>query len=271
VDNHWRNASLYGFCGKFYDCEQPGGEMLGCSSRRGRDTDTSHLYMSARRQVAVPWCVRIVVNILGAALLVLMLVAGCRIDFDVIAVPDGVRDTPLDAVASDSATVDASFGICAVGNGNGMCPGVCMGDTCVIDCAGAGSCLLPVACPAGVPCEIRCGTGACGDIDCGNARRCLIECSGDGSCPGAINCGDGGPCDLACTGTGSCAGPVTVGTFALIGNCSGAGSCPSIECSAACACDVTCALGACSSAPVCPTSCTSSTGCSSSPPCLPSC
>ena len=69
-------------------------------------------------------------------------VASCRLDFDIVVKADG------------RLVSDAAFGGCVVGTGNGMCPGICMGETCVIDCSMSGSCVQPTTCPGTAPCQL---------------------------------------------------------------------------------------------------------------------
>ena len=97
--------------------------------------------------------------------------------------------------------------------GMGMCPGMCQGPTCQVDCDGMNckNLMMDVSCGPpdmySVDCHVRCLDAQCGagtDILCplGDAD-CRVDCTGPNSCDGAIvRCG-GGPCTVVCA-PGAC-------------------------------------------------------------------
>jgi len=168
-----------------------------------------------------------------------------------------------------------------------VCPSQCTScdaGRCTIDCAVApDACNLPVACPAGWDCNVKCSTDgscrrgvdcngsttctvsctgarSCQDVTCGGGGACKVDCGGFRSCTG-VTCGTGA-CNVDCTGSQSCS-TVTGGTDASNINCSGPGTCSNVDCASgacavacggvdactvvdcgnACACDVACQPG----------------------------
>ncbi len=134
--------------------------------------------------------------------------------------------------SGEPATGGPDAGVPAEGC-DAVCPGVCDGDVCVIDC-GDDECDT-LTCPAGYPCRVTCrGNNSCGGVNCVDSTSCEVACTGVLSCDSVL-CGEG-PCLIQCQGNNSCRGR--------------------LDCVNSCACDVQCTgENACDTEPSCPSEC----------------
>ena len=152
--------------------------------------------------------------------------------------------TDIDAPPIDAPRQDAPID-------SMVCPSQCTrcmpGNVCVIDCAAAGAncnALMPVVCPTGFNCDIRCST--------------------DNSCRSGVNCTNAASCNIQCTGFRSCRG-VACGPGECTLNCAGNNSCETVDCGTSCACDVKCgsiAGGSCQNVQCTRPECDTGRGCS---------
>jgi hypothetical protein len=126
----------------------------------------------------------------------------------------------------------------------GECPAACSGGcdegTCIIECQSDACAALPIACPPGWSCRVRCtAAGACLDaaIHCPEGYSCDVECSGLSGCRNArVSC-NGGPCSLSCSDDARVcdAAQLHCNTGACSASCGGA-SLPETVCGEACSC-----------------------------------
>jgi hypothetical protein len=103
--------------------------------------------------------------------------------------------------------------------------GRCQEGTCHFDCDAQGSCSdEQVICPPGVPCEVRCGDGACyQNVICAVGSECNVRCEGEGSCERQVICE--GECQVTCSGRDSCRSGIGGAVALLELECSGVRSC----------------------------------------------
>src|SRR5438105_564427 len=103
-----------------------------------------------------------------AFLIVVSLVAACRVGFDPLGAPPGeVAVPPGDAGSCEPAACAAAGGTCA----GAVCELIASSEN-------------PVSCPAGMPCRLVCnGYRFCRDgAACGDATWCEIDCIGYRAC-----------------------------------------------------------------------------------------
>jgi hypothetical protein len=165
-------------------------------------------------------------------IIVLAMLAGCRIGYDQLALEDviddgdgGARDGGSISTSRDGG-IDAAPGLCAdppcAGAG-----GVCIDNVCVIQETNE----TAHTCPAGMPCRIEC-TGAgrpCRDgVSCGDATICELQCIGFRACQDGASCGTAGECTVTCEGEEACESGITssAGTT-CVAHCCGLDACAS--------------------------------------------
>lgn len=128
----------------------------------------------------------------------------------------------------------------------------------------------PVACTRceGGACVIECnGNGSCpGRMICPPGMPCRVTCGGMDSCAAGVDCSMASACEITCGNRRACGGEITCGPGECTVTCSGRDACHgAIDCAASCKCDVLCTgQNVCTGDEVCPSvDCSAGQGCTS--------